>query len=113
MKTILVSKKAKKALEESIKHYERMVVGKDLYIEGTHCACRRAAADFCQGCAIDKFVEGGCYGSPWIKLSRHARTHNITHSILVGCPECKRLVKRVLAFLRKVLRACRLRGEER
>ncbi|RLB60223.1 MAG: hypothetical protein DRH08_15725 [Deltaproteobacteria bacterium] len=64
-----MNKKQKKALKESIKHWERMLKpenwqGRESPL-GVHCLCCMTFV-FCEGCPIQQYTEKtDCYGTPY------------------------------------------------
>lgn len=101
----------KKALEESIEHWEKIVAGEADSIAGQHCACclkyyRRSSpcGRHCRSCPVAVFTgEAGCLDTPWHSIARHP---SVISSAIIDLPEdLKKRCEKELAYLKKVLKA--------
>ena len=93
-----------KALEDSIKHWERLASGKRRPGERHMCSscalCKKFLSPLdCGNCPVKKRTgEDGCKGSPWDECDRaHAATLGDYNS-----PQFKTAAKKMLKFLRSL-----------
>ena len=101
----------RKALEGSIEKWEKIVRSTEEKDRGTaNCPlCRLFFSPDCAGCPVkEKTGMHGCQGSPYNAWDNH---HETFHSKAFGestsrykdCPECLRLAKKELEFLKELL----------
>ena len=64
--------KTRKALEASIKHWERNVTGRTTTISSEHCAlCRLFLDAGCKGCPVSNYTgKDICRGTPYVEIAR-------------------------------------------
>ncbi len=115
-----------KALEKSIKKWEAIVAGNGVDRGGDDCElCKLFATviplpfpvKVCKGCPVrDETGMDDCKGTPYEKWYRHHRTAHpesfnssfprvlpFPRVLTVECPECERLAREELEFLRSLL----------
>ena len=108
-----ISKRACKALQGSIKKWEKIVYfnGEDDGV--SNCPlCELYYDDECEDCPVVIFGGGGsdCENTPYYTWTDHHRkVHNTTFPHHVKCDECEKLALDELNFLKRVARET---GEE-
>jgi hypothetical protein len=99
---MIVTARALKALQGSVKHWERLVSGKDKYMGPDHCPlCGQfnTAKLRCKGCPIATDTqEGYCHGTPYYGA--------------VGL-RTKAAMRKELSYLRKLLRSCKTKTRKK
>ena len=96
------------ALEGSIKKWTAIVRSTKAEDRGVrNCPlCQLFFSDYCMGCPVEKKTGvSGCKGSPYIDWIEHMqRIHVLSdYSCHKDCPDCLRLAKAELKFLRGLL----------
>ena len=101
-----MTKRQSKALETSIRHWERIEAGKDSEGGGNNCAlCKNYGRNECKTCPVtDKDPRrGGCSNTPYYAWRSH---HDIIDHVYsdrkVRCPECVVLAHAEVEFLRSL-----------
>ena len=109
MKISTNEEKAQEVLEKSIKHYEENVITGKEAANGDHCAlCKEYIKFDCKGCLVFiKTGKIGCEDTPWEKFDDHYRNdHDMyikgDNFPRVVCPECERLARDELRFLKSL-----------
>jgi hypothetical protein len=98
-----------KALEESIEHWEKIVIGENYSTTDNCSLCNLFFINDCEGCPIkEKTGQVQCNASPFREFIKHI---NLNHKSFVPCsnfhyqtycPECKRLAREELEFLKSL-----------
>ena len=98
------------ALNQSIEHWENMIGGKESTVaSGASCAlCQAFDTSSCSGCPVrDRTKNSDCMGSPWESLFAHCNNVHKVYMTTVGffldCPDCVKLAKKELRFLKSLL----------
>jgi len=104
-----MNKKTLKALQGSIKKWEKIVKGTGEDLGGKNCPLCRLYSDSCGECPICQATgQIGCSGTPYDEWRAH---HYVTHEsyidyrgfLKIQCIACKELAEKELAFLRSLL----------
>ena len=99
--------KTLKALNGTIKKWEKIVAGTGADEGSTNCPLCKFFVDlpFCYGCPIADFTkESGCFNTPWSKwLSHQYNRHDAKTELRVHCPTCRELAEEELRFLKSLL----------
>ena len=93
-----------KALNGSIKKWERIVAGWS--VGGGNCPLCESfeRLNFCVGCPVTDAGFPRCVGSPWAKWVRHqCDRHEAVDETRIHCPTCLTLAKAELRFLKSLL----------
>jgi hypothetical protein len=92
------------ALRGSIRKWEKIVAGKGTDRGADNCPLCLLTDNSCTGCPVNKITKNGCSPTPFAKWDSHQIIEHPTYAInKVRCPECKRLAKAELSFLRGLL----------
>ena len=107
MSEIKWSKRKLKALEGSIKKWEKIVDGTGVDEGGSNCPLCKLYHR-CNPCPVAETVnKKGCCGTPWVEWRIHGFKRHTTgffcFSLKVECPTCKRLAQKELDFLKSIL----------
>ena len=100
-----MEEKAKKALQESIEHWQNIVSGEDYYF----CSlCGEFSGNSCKGCPIySKTGHMNCENTPWEEFKRHITEEHKPYvndfTTRIYCPECKRLAQKEVDFLKSLV----------
>ena len=100
-----MNKKTKKALEGSIKKWEKIVSGKGGDDGTDNCPlCLLFYYDSCVGCPVSKSTGiRGCIDSPYNKFTaHHQRMHNVFYPYEIECKICERHAKAEVEFLKSL-----------
>jgi len=103
-----MGKKTLRALKESIKKWEKILneEGKDKGSD--NCAlCKLFIKKKCIGCPVYTKTEiRNCGGTPyedWLHHQANNHLYDFLEFYIIKCPECKRIAKRELEFLKSLL----------
>lgn len=102
-----MNKTQTKALEGSIRKWEKIVAGTGVDAAHRNCpCCKKFDVDgHCTGCPIKEETNmPGCAGTPWEEWHWHQYTKHDDKPSRVWCLTCSRLAKKELAFLKKLLK---------
>jgi len=104
-----MDKIVEKALEKSIKHWEKIVIGENYSTTDNCSLCNLFFINDCEGCPIkEKTGQVQCNASPFREFINHI---NLNHKSFIPvsnfhyqtyCPECKRLAREELEFLKSL-----------
>jgi hypothetical protein len=104
-----IDKIVEKALEKSIEHWEKIVIGESYSTTDNCSLCNLFFINDCEGCPIkEKTGQAQCDDSPFREFIKHI---NLNHKSFIPvsnfhyqtyCPECKRLAREELEFLKSL-----------
>lgn len=103
-----MDKKALKALEGSIRKWERIVQAKGKDNGRDNCPlCKLYYDEDCEGCPVMKKIGSGCCeGTPYSDWSVHHNDKHpdkIPYKVELDCARCNLLAEKELRFLRSLL----------
>ena len=103
-----MKEKVRKALEESIIHWQENAAGEgDMRFGPSGCRLCQISAGDCSGCPVrDKIGEAGCRNTPWEEIFKHYIVNHFLKShkskvphLEADCPTCRALAEKEAAFL--------------